>query len=226
MSIKFFIALSCFAILFLASCTREASNSVDQDRIFTVYELFYNANEDKTFARATFYFSNELGTRLELAGDSRATFNGDPLTFNAVLAYYEREYAGFVDSGTFDWVDTEGNTYQNTITVNPIEYAAAIDTIDRSASYELFWEEEPLSEEETVTVTINGENEGDARLFTTNDVGANSIILAKNLLEQVGAGPGTLLLERSFSPPIADAPGAGGRIVGRYRPVNQMIQLK
>jgi hypothetical protein len=219
-----FIALLCAITLF--NCNRESSADVNQDRIYTIYELFYNANEDKTFARATFRFSNEVGTLLELSEPSQVTFNGDILTFNRVLAYYEREYAGFVDSGTFEWTDTEENTFINSAQVNNIDYAATIDTIDRSASYELNWSGNPLAEDELVTLTINGENEGDARLFTTNDIGASSIILAQNILEQVGQGPGTLFLDRSFSPELLDATGAGGRVTGRYRPKNQTPYMK
>lgn len=218
------IALLCTVTLF--NCNRESSDAVNQDRIYTVYELFYNANEDKTFARATFHFSNELGTRLELADPSQVTFNGDILTFNRLLAYYEREYAGFIDNGTFEWIDTEENKFINTIQVNSIDYAATIDTIDRSSSYELSWSGDPLVENELVTLTINGENEGDARLFTTNDIGANSIILAQNILQQVGQGPGTTFLDRSYIPTLLDATGAGGRITGRFRPQNQMPYMK
>jgi hypothetical protein len=216
---SFFLAL--FLGLSLFSCTSESSDSVNQDRIYTVYELFYNANEDKTFARATFFFSNELGTRLELSDPSMVTFDGDELTFNRVLAYYEREYAGFVSSGTFEWTDTEENVYQNSIEVRTIDYAGTIDTIDRSSSYELSWEGDALTEDELVTVTINGENEGDARVFTNNDIGSSSIILAKNILEQVGAGPGTIFMDRSYTPELLDATDAGGRRTGRYRAPNQ-----
>lgn len=222
MKAKFFF-LPLLTGLLLFSCNRELSNTVDQDRIFTVYELFYNANEDKTYARATFHFSNELGTRLELADPSKVAFDGDPLTFNPVLAYYEREYAGFVQSGVFEWTDTEGNLFRNSVEVRPISYAADIDTIARDGSYELFWGGGPLLAKEIVTVTINGENEQDAQVFATNNQGANSIILAKDKLEKIGHGPGTVFMDRSFIPAISEAPGAGGRLTGRYRPENQEV---
>jgi len=212
--------------LILSSCNSETSDNVNQDRIYTIYELFYNANQDKTYARATFRFSNEVGTLLELSDPSMVSFNGDELTFNSVLAYYEREYAGFVESGTFEWTDTEENVYQNTVEVHTIDYSGTIDTIDRSSSYELAWEGDPLAEDELVTVTINGENEGDARVFTTNDIGSSSIILSKNLLGQVGQGPGTIFMDRSYSPELLDATGAGGRRTGRYRAENQQPYMQ
>ncbi|MCB0596209.1 MAG: hypothetical protein H6557_13150 [Lewinellaceae bacterium] len=226
MKTQLFAFFALLGSLAFFSCNSESSDSVNQDRIFTVYELFYNANEDKTYARATFYFSNELGTRLELAGDSKVSFDGDPLTFNPVLAYYEREYAGFRPQGAFEWTDTEGNAFRNTVEIRPIRFASGIDTIDRSQSYELFWEEGELKANELVVLTINGENEGDARIFSTNDVGATSIILAKNKLSEVGQGPGTVFLERSFIPAIQEAPSAGGRVTGRQRAENLEVYLK
>ncbi|MCB9298911.1 MAG: hypothetical protein H6559_38200 [Lewinellaceae bacterium] len=75
-------------------------------------------------------------------------------------------------------------------------------------------------------LTINGENEGDARIFSTNDVGATSIILAKDKLSQVGQGPGTAFLERSYLPAIREAPGAGGRLTGRQRAENLEVYMK
>lgn len=75
-------------------------------------------------------------------------------------------------------------------------------------------------------LTINGENEGDARIFSTNDVGTTSIILAKDKLSQVSQGPGTAFLERSYLPAIREAPGAGGRLTGRQRAENLEVYMK
>ena len=207
-------------LFFTSSCVRETSDNVNQDKIFTEYELFYNANEDKTYARATFRFSNTLGTKLELAEGSEVFFEGDLLTFNEVLAYYEREYAGLVDTGSFEWIDLDGNVFRNAVQINEIQYPDGIDTIGRTASFEITWTGDELANDELVTVTVNGENEGDAKIFVTNDVGANSIILDLDKLQGVGAGPGKIWMDRSYSPVLQEETSAGGRITGRYRPVN------
>lgn len=212
--------------LTLFSCNRESSDKVDQDTIYTIYELFYNANEDKTYARATFHFSNAFGTKLELSQPSEVTFNGDILTFQPALAFYEREYAGFVNTGTFEWNDIDGNVFTNTIEVHPIDYAEGIDTISRAGSFELNWTEGALVKDELVTVTVNGENELDAQVFTTINIGAESIILAKNKLEKLGAGPGTVFMDRSYILTPDQVTGAGGLITGRYRPENLQVQIK
>ena len=212
--------LLCFLALSFTSCIREESDTVDQDTIFTEYELFYNANEDKTYARATFKFSNVFGTKLELAQGSEVSFNGERLTFKALLAYYEKEYAGFVDNGTFTWTDLEGNVYSNSISVKSLEYGEGITTISRDAAFELSWNGDPLGEDENITVVVNGENELDAQTFITNDIDAQSIILDKDKLSRVGAGPGIIYLDWRYMPLLSEATSAGGLITGRYRPEN------
>lgn len=215
-----FVLLSITLSFFTTSCVRETSDSVSQDKIYTDYELFYNANEDKTYARATFRFSNALGTNLELADGSEVRFEGDVLTFNEVLAYYEREYAGFKQSGTFEWDDLDGNTFSNSISINSIEYPDGIDSIGRENSFEISWVGDALDNDETVTVTINGENEGDAKLFINDDIGSSSIILDMDKLEGVGEGPGKIWMDRSYSPVLMQETSSGGKITGRFRPEN------
>ena len=221
-----FLSLLFMVMLSFTSCIREESSAVNQDRIFTEYELFYNANEDKTFARATFKFSNVAGTKLDLTDPSKVLFNDQELTFNPLLAYYEKEFPGFVPNGTFKWTDLDGNEFINSIEIHSIGYAPGIDTIARDAAFEMGWTGSPLLQNELVTVTINGENELDAQIFTTNNVGAQSIILGKDKLSKLGAGPGTAYLDRSYLPGLTEKTGAGGIILGRYRPANLSFQIK
>lgn len=221
-----FLSMAILAMLSFASCIREESSAVSQDRIFTEYELFYNANEDKTYARASFKFSNALGTKLDLTDPSKVLFNDQELTFNPVLAYYEKEFAGLVPSGTFKWTDLDGNVFVNAIEIHQIAYAPGIDTIARDAAFELGWTGSGLAQNELVTVTVNGENEADAQIFSTNNVGAQSIILAKDKLAKLGAGPGTVYLDRSYLPTLTEKTGAGGILLGRYRPANLQVVIK
>lgn len=219
-----------FAILFasaaLMSCESESSSDVAQDRIFTGYELFYNQNTDKTYARAQFRFGNVTGTTLELGDGSTVAFDGQALGWKPLLAYYELELAGYVDAGTFAFTDTEGTAYQNTIQINEIDYPNNLATIDRGSAFELTWNGDALAADENVVVTANGENEGDARVFTTDTDGATSIILGLDLLSQIGAGSGTLWMDRTFEPAIQDAPSAGGYTRGRYRPTNASVTFE
>lgn len=221
-----FFALLILSSAFFFSCERETADSVDQDKIFTEYELFYNANEDKTYARATFKFSNALGTKLELVESAQVSFNNDILAWQPALAYYEKSYAGFVDSGSFLYTDLDGSTFQNEVSVKTIGFPAPLDTISRDSAFELTWTGDALSAGDDVTVVINGVLEGDAQTFYTNDENASSIILGKNKLEQLGAGSSTIWMDRRTYPGLAQGTSSGGYVVGRYRPQNATPELK
>ena len=211
--------------VFFFGCERETADSVNQDKIYTEYELFYNANEDKTYARATFKFSNALGTKLELVETAEVAFNNDVLAWQPALAYYEKSYAGYVDSGSFMYTDLDGNTFQNDVAIKLIEHPA-VDTISRDSALEWVWGGDALGTGDDVTVVINGVLEGDAQTFYTNDEGASSIIFEKNKLEQLGEGESTIWMDRRAYPGLDEGTSAGGFVVGRYRAINATPHLK
>ncbi|MDX1911362.1 MAG: hypothetical protein SFV22_07745 [Saprospiraceae bacterium] len=211
-----FILTLC-SILMTTACKRESSGDVNQDRIFTHYELFYNANEDITYARAWFRFGSLTGTLLELAAPSEVSFEGDVLAFNNVLAFYEKKYPGLKTSGKFRWEDTEGNVFENTITMNAIDFGAVPDTVSRNAAFAIPWTGAALGADEAVGTWINGENEGDAQAALTIETGATQLIVPANKMSQVGAGPGKIYLERRFAPAMSQVTGAGGYGAGVYR---------
>lgn len=223
---KSIFILSLFSILIATSCQRESSADVKQDRIFTHYELFYNANEDKTYARAWFNFGNISGTQLELAAPSEVSFNGDKLAFNKVLAFYEKQYAGFKSSGTFHWEDTDGKEFDNVVTINTIDFGAMPDSVARTAALTIPWAGNALGSDEVVGTWINGENEGDAQAAITIETGATALIVPLNKIEKVGAGPGKIYLERRSSPALTEVTGAGGYGAGIYRAKTKNVVFK
>lgn len=207
----------------LQSCESEASDTVVQDRIFAEYELFYNANEDKTYARTTFHFGNLTGTRLELSNPSTITFNGEPLDWRPVLAYYELALPGRV-AGTFVWTDTDGNTFTNAASLPTFAYSNPPSTIVRDSATTLNWQE-ALAVNENVAVVVNGQNEADAQTFVTTTSGATSIILDRARLQNLGDGPGTVFLDRRRLPVNLEATSAGAILTERVRPVNLSVTI-
>jgi hypothetical protein len=63
-----------FPILIASSCQRESSADVNQDRIFTHYELFYNANDRHHLRPCLVPVWEHHGHSLELASPSEVTF--------------------------------------------------------------------------------------------------------------------------------------------------------
>jgi hypothetical protein len=209
----------------LAGCESESSSDVNQDRIYTEYELTYNKNQDKTFARARFRFGNATGTLLELDEASSIQFEGDELAFNSTLANYEKSYAGRIAEGTFRFQDNEGNVYENSLQNRPIEFPMDFDTIPKGSSYDLAWAGDSLGSQETVELFVDGENLGDGQVFVANDDGASTIILGKDQIDNLGTGPGTAYMSRTYRPDLLQSTGAGGVMRGVFRTEDRQVVI-
>jgi hypothetical protein len=219
------LCLIASGLFVLCSCERESSEDVNQDRIWTEFELFYNENTDITYARAVFRFGNITGTLLELTSPSEVSFNGDLLGFKPTLAYYEKEYAGYVDSGIFTWTDTEGKTITNSVSITEIDYPEAFDTLVRSSAYTFTWQGESLSAGESVILTMNGTLEGDAQIFSQNAVNSTEMILSQDQLNALGHGDASTWLDRIGTFNLEEQTEAGGKVSAKYRPVNKTVYM-
>lgn len=206
------------------ACDSEESDKVDQDEIYTRYLLYYNANEDVTYARAWFQFSDKTGELLELVSPSKVTFNGDELPWRETLSYYERQYAGYKESGTFKWTDTDGNTYTNSISIDTsFGYRANLDTIPIASSYSFAWKGDSLEQNENMKLSIDGED-GSASASQDN-VGSSTIVLPKNDLQDVGKGQAEFEMDWRHKADLQEETSAGGWIKSRYRPENRDVYM-
>ncbi|MCU0446440.1 MAG: hypothetical protein MUE85_16155 [Microscillaceae bacterium] len=221
------ILLLLCSIWFLQGCVSEPSESVDQDKIYATYELYYDKNRDKTFARATFQFSNALGTKLQLSGASEIRFNNDLLTYNSVLAYYEREYAGFLTTGTFKWKDTNGKEYTNTISgIKPVAFPNAMPTFKKGNSTEVFWVGDALISGESAAISMNSPAIGDLQIALRTDVAATSVIVNANQIQNLPTGQNiTAILRRYKDVTVAQKTGAGAKMFTHYQAANVTVQI-
>ena len=80
-SILFYASLTLFAAILFMACPIEDSADVNQDKIYTDYEVFYNSNTDKTQVLARFRFGGATGTLLELNEPAEVYFDEDKPPF-------------------------------------------------------------------------------------------------------------------------------------------------
>ncbi|MFT5020284.1 MAG: hypothetical protein ACI9CU_001680 [Polaribacter sp.] len=211
-----------------SACKKEVSKLVDQDKIWTYYELFYDQNTDKTYATATFRFSTEIGTKLELSDPSTVMVDGAEMNWNSDEAHYESEFSGLKASATFNWVDTDGKAFENDIEIRDIDYPAVLDdTLLHSDSVNFFsWAGmAPLDSGETANLRLIGPGETDDRDFFIDTVGATVIKIDSLKLLQVDSGLVILLLDKLYRPELQEETSKGGLLVGKYRPRNKEIFL-
>ena len=215
-----FLSLTCWT-----SCTKESASSVNQDRIYTEYELFYDKNTDKTTAIARFKFGGATGTLLELDSTSYVEFNGDRLPYNAILGAHAKEYAGLKTDGTFSYRNLDEETFDNAVPTMARVAFPAITTLPRSAAFTLSWVGGALTAGQEVGVFINGINQADAQLFYQNALGATNIVLGTNQLGKLGIGEANCVMDLSTKKDVAKGTTVGGVIVSKYRAQNLKVQV-
>ncbi|MCO5259440.1 MAG: hypothetical protein M9916_04790 [Crocinitomicaceae bacterium] len=216
--------LSAISLAILTSCTKETSDNVNQDKIWTEYQLIYNDNTHITSVKAIFKFSNALGTLLELKSPAYVLFNSDTLNYNPVGGWYEKEYTTFVNSGTFKYKDLDNNVFTNSVVLaDTIGFpTSGLDTIVKSVPLQITWLGSPVKAKETISAWVNSNVTGDSRLKSTSTIGNTSLIFGTNDLAQLGVGPyGTILMERLYSSDQVNGTSAGGVINLKYIPKNR-----
>lgn len=225
---KLFIGL--VALLFLSaamtSCQKEDSSDVNQDKIYTVYELFYNANTDKTVAICRLRFGSPTGTLLEATDPAQVTFNGDILPYSVVYSGHAKEYAGMITSGTFAYTNVDGVTFTNsTPTMTTLSHPANFDTIVKSQANTYTWVGNALAANERVNLFVGTWTWGQDALFFAYGNGANNIVMGTNQLANLAEGSSTLYVDRVHEVAITEGTSEGGVIRAVYRPTNITVQI-
>lgn len=180
-----FIALTTCMTIF-TSCETEDSASVQQDRIYTTYELFYDKNTDKTYARAQFRLGNALGTILQLSAPAEVRFNNEALDYKPVLAFYEKEYAGRITNGTFVYKSTDGISYSNTANNLPdIDFASTFTGVTRNQANTFTWVGTPLAAREEIYLFMRNTTTTNVQTFYNNAVGSTNMTLSAEKLNNL-----------------------------------------
>ena len=221
------LILSLGAAAIMASCAKDNSANVNQDSIYSIYELSYNEDTDKTMARATFRFGGPTGTLLELDAPAGVTFDGNDLGWVELTGVHKEDWAGLTTSGTFVYTDLDENVFTNTVgTIDSIGFPTDVDTISWSSAFDFAWVGNPVGENETITLTINGTTGGNAEVFTTITEGGTDITLSADQLDNLGEGDATCYLRRAYNlSEVTEGTSEGGRIAVWYD-VSSTIYIK
>lgn len=225
---KLFYLLFGAGLLF-NSCAKEDSNDVNQDKIWTKYELFYNQNEDKTHALAQFRFGGATGTLLELTDSTGAsvTFNGTVMPYAPLWGAHHLEFAGNITSGSFVYTNTNGTTYSNAIPAGTqsLSFPLGFDTIQKSQAQTLAWAGTALAPNESVSVFVGSWTWGEDALFYTEADGATEIIMAVNQMANLAEGQATVYMDRTLRTGLAQGTSEGGFVQYKYRANNATVQV-
>lgn len=223
----FFASALIAASVFLFSCASEDSDDVNQDKIYTVYWLEHDAGTGITHANARFTFGSLLGTPLKLQNNSTVKFNGDVLSYNSVLGYYEKQYSTFVNGGTYVFVDDNNKTYTNVAPAVSALSIPAIDTIRKNTTADVTWSGAANASGEQVTLKLASaiNPTSNFKMFFQNSSGATKVFL-DTTINVLPVGNLTLELERKKVGALAEATSAGGSITSTYYAADRSSYLK
>ena len=214
-----------FAVVF-TSCTGESAGDVNQDRIYTEYEQFYNSNTGVTTVIARFRFGGALGTLLELDSTDNVKFNGDVLPYNIFWGGHAKDYVGNIPPGTFVYTNLDGNVFTNTVPAfESIGFPSSFTELSRSAAYDFQWAGTALSQNQEVGAFIGSWTWGDDTWNFTNSVGATNMVFGINSLSNLPLGTSTVYLDRTTRKTNIQGTSKGGVIKGKFRAPNRVINV-
>ncbi|HOY38194.1 MAG: hypothetical protein KBB11_01785 [Bacteroidales bacterium] len=210
--IFFFFVIVISAGMFFTSCETEDSTDVNQDRIYAYYELFYSADQDVTFARASFRFGGITGTLLELTSPAYVKFNDNYMTYKPALAYYEASFPGLVAEGDFTYYDLDSNIFVNHAVMHAIDLEETLDTIVRGHVYELSFTGDSLRWNEIATAFINSSLGTDLQTFLQSELLSKSIIMPSERTLSMTQGVNTVYVKRNYTNQVEEATTVGAEI--------------
>jgi len=218
--------LSVIISVALFSCTGESAGDVNQDRIYTEYEQFYNSNTGVTTVIARFRFGGALGTLLELDSTDNVKFNGDDLPYNIFWGGHAKDYVGNIAPGTFVYTNLDGNVFTNTVPVfESIGFPSSFTELSRSVAYDFQWAGTALSQNQEVGAFIGSWAWGDDTWNFTNSVGATNMVFGINSLSNLPLGTSTVYLDRATRKTNIQGTSKGGVIKGTFRAPNRVINV-
>lgn len=215
-----------FAMAILLPACKKKVVEIDQNTIYTVYELYYNANTDKTVAIALFRENGMGGNMVDLKSPASVTFNGDIMEWSPDYSGYAKEYSGKLTAGTFVYKNTDNIVYTNTTPlmdslVDPHSFA----TIYRVNPYNYAWTGNPIAQHERINLHIGSWWWNSDGYVSAVSVGATSITLSTNQLNAIYPGVLKTYLERLNTVSLTQGTAAGGEIRTRYMAPNVMVNF-
>jgi hypothetical protein len=223
---KVYLFLAIAGLAFLASCTGESAGDVNQDKIYTEYEQFYDSNTGVTTVIARFRFGGPLGTLLELDSTDNVTFNGEDLPYSIWWGAHVKQYVGNIAPGTFVYTNLDGNVFTNTVPAfESIDFPTDFTQLSRSAAYNFVWTGTPLSQNQEVGIFVGTWSWGDDTWNYTTGVGATNMVFGTNSLANLTLGTSTVYLDRATRLLNIQGTSKGGVIRGKYRAPNRNITV-
>lgn len=220
------IAIGLLSVLFFTACKKEASINIDQNRIYSDYEVKYDQESNRTTVQATFRVDHNSGKKLELTYPSRVGFNEETMAWRNLAGIYEANFSGNITHSSFIYFDADGNRFDNAgATINPIDLPYGMNNISKNGNFFLPWNGAALQQGETVEVVISGGSQSGKETFQATVVGASYISLPEYKLDRLEVGTARIQISREKTVSLQQSNLSGGRITSKYESREIMVDI-
>jgi hypothetical protein len=212
------LGIALVSVLFFTACKKENSVNIDQNRIYSNYDIEYDQHSNQTSVKATFRVDHNSGQKIELTYPSRVGFDGETMSYKKIMGQYTFNRSGNVLNRSIVYYDIDGKEFSNSgENMSFIDIPVGFNGISRGGNVFLPWAGGEIASGETVTVTISGGSQSGSKTFTANSVGSNYIILDQYKLQNLVVGTATIQIKREVSKSLIQSNLAGGRITSTYK---------
>ncbi len=212
------IGIALLSILFFTACKKEASINIDQNRIYSDYEVTYDQMSNQTVMQAIFRVDHNSGKKIELTYPARVGFNDENLAWKNLGGSYRATRSGNHLNGSFTYFDVDENNFENTGSViNPIDLPFGLNNISKNGNFFLPWAGAALEPGETVKVVISGGSQSGSKTFTAAIIGSSYISLEQYKLNNLVVGTAKIQVFREKTAGLQQSNLSGGRITSTYK---------
>lgn len=233
LSSKLLFVLVAVSSLLSAACQQASVDTVNSNKIETsqIYQNYVvAANRSQSQVTATFRVGGSTGTTVELSAPGRIVYNGatldksDPSNFIGTNyrvkgTDYRKTINSYQQNHEFIYTDASNRTYQNSVSLPPIEIAAKTVVINKKAISRIPFSR-PLAANETISLSLGNssiEPIPDQYNMISLSPQRNAIILtAKFWKNRSGAGDDSVSIKVKKTSGISQGTPLGGSITIEY----------
>lgn len=212
------IGIALLSILFFTACKKEASINIDQNRIYSDYDVVYDQTSNQTTAQAIFRVDSKSGKKIELTYPARVGFNDENMDWRKLGGYYVSKRSGDFLNGSFTYIDVDENSFENLgVGINSIDLPFGLNNISKNGNFFLPWTGAALQSGETIKVKISGGSQSGTKTFNASLIGSSYISLDQYKLNDLVTGTAQIQIQREKITGLQQSNLSGGRITSTYK---------
>lgn len=223
---KRLLAIGLLAVTLLSGChkgvTLTDSDKVNQNYIFQLYQVKYDAESGEMTAKAVFRLDHRSGEQLRLTSPSQVTANGKVLDLNDQGEYV---YSAEKHQQTTSYVYTNNDQQQfkNSVITNTIAFSQENITLHKDKVTRVAIKAEPFEENESVSCTLTKDGE---TVEIDLDFENGRLIVSPEMLETVQPGSYSARLVRNNYSQQLKSLDRGGEWESQYVSTSKTITVQ